>query len=84
MFLNIHIDLIILKTHDQQFAIYFNNQKIIAYHLQRWTARNNGKNTEKVNNVSPIHCHFHSTEDRHLQTRTHSTVKFTCVCVLFM
>jgi len=47
MFLNIQLDLIILKTYYQLFvlkrdvklqlthspAIYFNNQKIIAYHL---------------------------------------------------
>jgi len=31
MFLNIHIDLIVLKTHDQQFTL--TTKKIIAYHL---------------------------------------------------
>ena len=32
MFLNIQIDLIILKTYDQQFTL--TTKKIIAYHLQ--------------------------------------------------
>jgi len=35
MFLNIQIDLIILKTDDEHWTVYFNNQKIIAYHRQQ-------------------------------------------------
>ena len=33
-FFNSQIDLIILKTEDEQLVVYFNNQKIIAYHLK--------------------------------------------------